>query len=124
MDLHVSRQTVHNAASVLDTGEHGNIETSMAKVICSEAEFRVVDRAVQILGGLGLTNETVVERLFRELRGFRIYDGPSELHRWNIARKITHRFRTSKSTEHLSAIGAKFADPDSDLFVPTEHHPM
>ena len=55
----------------------------MAKVICSEAIWRVVDRSMQILGGLGITDDTIVARLFREVRPFRIYDGPSEVHRWS-----------------------------------------
>src|SRR3546814_12008429 len=60
----------------------------MAKVAVSEALYRVADRCVQILGGLGATRDTIVERVFRELRAFRIYDGPSEVHRWSIANKI------------------------------------
>jgi acyl-CoA dehydrogenase len=44
---------------------------------------------VQILGGLGLTHDTVVERIFRDIRAFRIYDGPSEVHRWSLARRVT-----------------------------------
>jgi alkylation response protein AidB-like acyl-CoA dehydrogenase len=43
---------------------------------------------VQILGGQGVTHETVVARIFADLRAFRIYDGPSEVHRWSIARRI------------------------------------
>jgi len=49
--------------------------------------WRVADRCVQILGGLGVTRDTVVERIFRDVRAFRIYDGPSEVHRWSLARK-------------------------------------
>ena len=60
----------------------------MAKVICSEAIWRVADRCVQILGGLGVTGDTSVERMFREVRAFRIYDGPSEVHRWSIAQRV------------------------------------
>ena len=48
----------------------------MAKVICSEAIWRVVDRSMQILGGLGITNDAIVARLFRDIRPFRIYDDP------------------------------------------------
>jgi len=48
----------------------------------------VVDRCVQILGGRGVTGETVVERIFRDIRPFRIYDGPSEVHRMSLAKKI------------------------------------
>jgi acyl-CoA dehydrogenase len=57
-------------------------------VIVSEALYRVADRCVQILGGLGITGDTVVQQVFRELRAFRIYDGPSEVHRWAIARRL------------------------------------
>jgi acyl-CoA dehydrogenase len=54
----------------------------------SEAIWRVVDRSMQILGGLGITDDTIVARLFCEVRTFRIYDGPSEVHRWSIARRV------------------------------------
>ena len=54
----------------------------------SVAIWRVVDRCVQVLGGQGVTGETLVARLFNEVRGFRIYDGPSEVHRWSIAQRI------------------------------------
>jgi acyl-CoA dehydrogenase len=56
--------------------------------VCSEALWRVVDRSVQILGGQGVTAESAVMRIFTDMRGFRIYDGPSEVHRWSMARKI------------------------------------
>jgi acyl-CoA dehydrogenase len=60
----------------------------MTKVIASEAIFRIVDRCVQILGGQGVTGETIVERIWRDVRPFRIYDGPSEVHRWSLAKKL------------------------------------
>jgi len=87
MDIHVARLAIWHAAWVLDQGGRGNSESSMCKVICSEAVWRVADRCVQILGGLGVTRDTVVERIFRDVRAFRIYDGPSEVHRWSLARK-------------------------------------
>ena len=87
LDLHQSRLVIWHAAWLLDQGEHGRHESSMAKVLVSEALFRIVDRCVQVLGGLGVMRDTVVERLFREMRAFRIYDGPSEVHRWAIARR-------------------------------------
>lgn len=88
MDLHTARLVIWRCAASLDKGERASTESSMAKVICSEAIFRVVDRSMQILGGSGLTRDTPVERIFREVRGFRIYDGPSEVHRWAIGRRI------------------------------------
>ena len=88
MDLHTCRLTIWHAAWVLDQGERGRHESSMAKVICSEAIWRVVDRSMQVLGGLGITDDTIVARIFREVRPFRIYDGPSEVHRWSIAQRV------------------------------------
>jgi alkylation response protein AidB-like acyl-CoA dehydrogenase len=88
MDIHQCRLVIWHAAWVLDRGERGTHESSMAKVICSEAIWRVVDRSMQILGGLGITDDSIVARLFRDVRPFRIYDGPSEVHRWSIARRV------------------------------------
>ena len=87
IDLHQSRLAIWHCAWLLDQGRSAGSASSMAKVVCSEALFRVADRCVQILGGMGVTQDTVVERTFRELRAFRIYDGPSEVHRWALARR-------------------------------------
>jgi len=88
MDLRTSRLLIWHTAWLLDQGERAGADSSMAKVVCSEAIWRIADRCVQVLGGQGVTEETVVERIFREVRGFRIYDGPSEVHRWSLAQKI------------------------------------
>jgi acyl-CoA dehydrogenase len=88
MDLHTARLHIWHTAWLLDQGQRCNFESSRAKVVCSEAEWRVVDRCVQILGGQGVTAETIVMRIFMDMRAFRIYDGPSEVHRWSMARKI------------------------------------
>jgi acyl-CoA dehydrogenase len=88
MDIRASRLAIWHTAWVLDQGGRGGTESSMAKVTCSEAIWRVADRCVQIMGGQGVTGETLVERIFREVRGFRIYDGPSEVHRWSIAQRV------------------------------------
>jgi alkylation response protein AidB-like acyl-CoA dehydrogenase len=88
MDIRTTRLMIWHTAWVLDQGERGGAESSMAKVVSSEAICRVVDRCVQIMGGRGVTGESLVERIFREVRGFRIYDGPSEVHRWSLAQRI------------------------------------
>jgi len=88
MDLMTARLHIWHTAWLLDRGERGNFESSRAKVVCSEAQWRVVDRCVQILGGQGVTDETPVMRIFTDMRAFRIYDGPSEVHRWSMARKL------------------------------------
>ncbi len=91
IEIRAARLSLQQAAWVLDQCGLGSSESSMAKVQCSEAIWNVADRAVQILGGIGITDETPVERIFREVRGFRIYDGPSEVHRWSLARKVLKR---------------------------------
>jgi acyl-CoA dehydrogenase len=88
IDIRMSRLSIWHTAWTLDQGARGTTESSMAKVFCSEAIWRVVDRCVQVLGGQGVTGETLVSRIFNEVRGFRIYDGPSEVHRWSLAQRI------------------------------------
>ncbi|HSW15580.1 MAG TPA: acyl-CoA dehydrogenase family protein, partial [Ramlibacter sp.] len=75
-------------AGVLDTGASGSAESSMAKVAVSEALFRIADRCVQVMGGMGVSRDSVVEQVFREVRAFRIYDGPTEVHKWSLAKKL------------------------------------
>jgi len=91
IDLHQSRLAIWHTAWLLDQGKDAGQASSMAKVFCSEAQQRVVDRSQQILGGMGFTHETPVAQIASEIRGFRIYDGPSEVHRWSIARRLKHR---------------------------------
>jgi acyl-CoA dehydrogenase len=88
IDLRQAAQMIDWCADVLDTGSLGTSESSMAKVAVSDALFRVADRCVQVMGGTGVTQDTIVEQVFREVRAFRIYDGPTEVHKWSLAKKI------------------------------------
>ncbi len=88
IDLKQCELMVDWCADVLDTGSLGVPESSMAKVAVSEALMRVADRCVQIMGGTGVTDKTIVEQVFREIRAFRIYDGPTEVHKWSLAKKV------------------------------------
>ena len=83
-------------ADVLDTGDLGTAESSMAKVAVSEALMRVADRCVQVMGGMGVTGDTIVEQVFREIRAFRIYDGPTEVHKWSLAKKIKRDWKSAE----------------------------
>lgn len=85
-------------AAVLDTGALGTTESSMTKIAVSEALFRIADRCVQIMGGSGVSGDTVVEQIFREVRAFRIYDGPSEVHRWSLAKTIKRQGLSVQTT--------------------------
>jgi len=88
IDLKQSELMIDWCADVLDSGAHATLESSMAKVAVSEALFRVADRCVQVMGGTGVSADTIVEQVFREVRAFRIYDGPTEVHKWSLAKRI------------------------------------
>jgi acyl-CoA dehydrogenase len=92
IDLRQCEQMIFWCADILDTGETGTIESSMAKVSVSETLMKVADRCVQIMGGAGVSRDTIVEQIFREIRAFRIYDGPTEVHKWSLAKSIKRSF--------------------------------
>lgn len=76
------------ACWTLDTGAKGRHESSMVKAYVSEELFKVADRCVQILGGMGISDETPVGMIFSDMRAFRLYDGPTEVHKYAIARQV------------------------------------
>ncbi|NBB50399.1 acyl-CoA dehydrogenase [Rhizobium sp. CRIBSB] len=93
IDLKQSELMIDWCADVLDGGQLGTRESSMAKVAVSEALFRIADRCVQVMGGTGVSRDTIVEQVFREVRAFRIYDGPTEVHKWSLAKSIKRAAR-------------------------------
>lgn len=93
IDIQQSELMIDWCASVLDGGSLGTVESSMAKVAVSEALMRIADKCVQVMGGTGVTGDTIVEQIFREVRAFRIYDGPTEVHKWSLAKNIKRDHR-------------------------------
>jgi acyl-CoA dehydrogenase len=88
-ELDAARLLVYRSAWLKDQGtERLTRESAMAKLFATEAAQRIVDRAVQIHGGAGVERGSVVERLYREVRALRIYEGTSEIQRLVIARQI------------------------------------
>jgi acyl-CoA dehydrogenase len=89
VELHAARLLVRRAAWLKDRGaERITAEGAAAKLFATEAAQRVVDRAVQIHGGQGVMRGSTVERLYREVRALRIYEGTSEIQKLVIARQI------------------------------------
>ncbi|MGW4328576.1 acyl-CoA dehydrogenase family protein [Nocardia sp. NPDC004573] len=86
--LHQCRLTIWHACWLMDNGQKARHESSIAKSFVSEELFKVADRCVQVLGGIGISDETVVEMIFRDMRAFRLYDGPTEVHKYAIGRKV------------------------------------
>ena len=95
IDLRQAELMIDWCAGVLDTGALGTAESSMAKVAVSEALMRIADRCVQVMGGTGVSGDTIVEQVFREVRAFRIYDGPTEVHKWSLAKKIKREWKAA-----------------------------
>lgn len=87
IDLAATRSLLLVACQELDEGGKAQKATSIAKTFASEALHRVVDRATQLCGGMGISEDLPIAKIARDIRGFRIYDGPSEVHRWSIARR-------------------------------------
>lgn len=87
IDLHASRALIRQAAWDVERDNDGLVSSSRCKVFVSEATYRIVDRSVQLMGGLGTVYDEVVARIFADIRAFRIYDGASEVHRMSIAKR-------------------------------------
>lgn len=97
VDLLQTRVLIDYTAWTLDQGSKASTESSMAKLASAETLYAIVDRCVQVLGGLGITNDTPVARIFNEIRAFRIYDGPTEVHLFSLARRLQRNHTKSTS---------------------------
>jgi acyl-CoA dehydrogenase len=87
IEIDACRAMIWRCAWILDDGQHGRHESSVTKAFVGEAVNRIVDRSMQISGALGVSSDGPVSTLFKEIRPFRIYDGPTEVHHWTIARR-------------------------------------
>ena len=83
---------VYHAAWLLEQGGQARQETSMAKLFVSETVNRVLDRAIQICGGMGISRDLPLSEWYEAARAFRIYDGASEVHRMVIAREVIKQY--------------------------------
>lgn len=91
IDIAASRGLIRQACWELDQGRSGAQSTAIAKTFTAEAVWRTVDRSLQLCGALGVSGDVLLSRFLREVRPFRIYDGPSETHRWAIAKRVVRR---------------------------------
>ena len=115
-ELFAARSMLYEVARSIDAGLDRKIvhgQASMAKLYCSEMAGRVADRAVQVFGGRGYMRENVAERMFRELRVERIWEGASEIQRVIVARQMLNRGRRrcSRGSEHCGLLRG-LTEPD------------
>ena len=90
--IHAARLMVLDAAERIDRGEQARVEISAIKVVCARMVHDVVDRAMQVYGGEGMTSDTPLEAMYRHARYGRIVDGPDEVHIQRVARAITRSY--------------------------------
>ncbi len=92
-EIFAARMMVYSTAWEIDQGHDVREKVSMVKLFASEMQSRVVDRVLQIFGGMGFCKELPIERMYRDARVTRIYDGTSEIHRTIIARHIFNHWK-------------------------------
>jgi alkylation response protein AidB-like acyl-CoA dehydrogenase len=93
-ELYAARAALYETARAIDAGEDRKVlhaRASMVKLLCSEMAGRVADRAVQVFGGRGYMRENVAERMYRELRVERIWEGASEIQRVIVGQQLLKR---------------------------------
>jgi alkylation response protein AidB-like acyl-CoA dehydrogenase len=95
IELAAARALLWQVSWQVAGGDKSTEASSRAKVFISEAVSRIVDRAVQLCGGLGTSEELVTGRIYADVRAFRIYDGASEVHRMSIAKRAARRVRAN-----------------------------
>jgi hypothetical protein len=96
IDIAATRALLVGACWELDQNEPASMAASIAKTYAGEAVARIVDRSIQMCGGLGVSDDLPLARLSREVRPFRVYDGPSEVHRWAIAKRVVGAARRAR----------------------------
>ncbi|CAN5524524.1 acyl-CoA dehydrogenase family protein [soil metagenome] len=86
--IHACRLMTYEAAARIDRGEEARSQVSMVKVFATEMAWEVIDHAMQMFGAMGMTKEMPLQQMANETRLMRIYEGPSEVHRWVVAREL------------------------------------
>lgn len=87
-EIHAARLMTLDAARQIDSGDDYRVHVGLVKFWCARMLHNVIDRAIQVHGALGLTADTPLERMYRQARYARIYDGPDEVHRMSVARRV------------------------------------
>jgi acyl-CoA dehydrogenase len=91
-DIQACRLMTMQAAQRIDEGDEARVEISLVKFFAARVLGEVIDRAIQVHGGLGLTDDTPLALMWRMARGGRVYDGPDEVHKAVVARRILRSF--------------------------------
>lgn len=92
-EIQAARQMTLKAAQYIDQGDEARVEIGMIKVAGATMLHNVIDRAIQVYGAAGLTDDTPLSRMYRHARAARILDGPDEVHIQSVARRVLKRYK-------------------------------
>ena len=107
-EIQASRQLTLDAAKRIDQGDDARIEIGLIKVVGAKMLHNVIDRAIQVYGAKGLTDDTPLSLMYRHAREARIYDGPDEVHIQSVAKRILKHYENNGS-------GWDFGERDASL---------
>lgn len=107
-EIQSCRQLTLQAAKRIDSGDDARIDIGLIKVVGAQMLHNVIDRAIQVYGAKGLTDDTPLSRMYRHAREARIYDGPDEVHIQSVARQLLKRYKDGGP-------GCDFGERDSEL---------
>jgi len=98
-EIQASRLLTLHAANKIDQGSEARVEISLIKFFGAKVLHDVIDRAIQVHGALGVSGDTPLEGMYRQARSARIYDGPDEVHRMVVARRVLQAFSQGSAWE-------------------------
>ena len=106
-EIHAARLMTLNAAAKIDAGDEARVEISLIKFWGAKVLHDVIDRAIQVHGALGVTEDTPLARMYRHARFARIYDGPDEVHRMVASRRILREFKEGRKYDFGRGVSSR-----------------
>jgi acyl-CoA dehydrogenase len=106
-EIQAARLLTLNAAAKIDAGDEARVEISLIKFFGAKVLHDVIDRAIQVHGALGVSEDTPLARMYRHARFARIYDGPDEVHRMVVSRRIVSEFKKGRKWDFGRGLRSK-----------------
>lgn len=106
-EIQAARLLTLNAAAKIDAGDEARVEISLIKFFGAKVLHDVIDRAIQVHGALGVSEDTPLARMYRHARFARIYDGPDEVHRMVVSRRIVSEFKKGRKWDFARGVHSR-----------------
>lgn len=106
-EIQAARLLTLNAAAKIDAGDEARVEISLIKFYGAKVLHDVIDRAIQVHGAMGVSEDTPLARMYRHARFARIYDGPDEVHRMVVSRRIVKEFKSGRKFDFSRGVRSR-----------------